>query len=355
MTAERLHGTRAGRTPVSLPVGLLLAGLAVLLVAPLSMPIPALALGWLVGWVFCLSITTGAAIWFLIAALTGGRWIEAGRPWLSALGMATPLVAAAGLLFIPAAPVLFPWWPADGSADTSTARETLYLNPAFFGIRAAGVLILWSLLGLMAPRGLPAPVAAIALVLYAVSVSVAGADWILSLDPSFVSTTFGAFMAIAQLGLALALVAALGLAQDQPGEGRAAPVADWGGLMLATVLGVFYLGAMQFLVSWSGNLPHKAAWYLARNRDGGAMLMALSFALGTLLPFCLLLVSRLRRDRLWLRRVGCMMLTGAFLQLLWLAAPGRQGLAGAAALAIVALAAGTGGVLRGRWGGQRHG
>jgi hypothetical protein len=285
----------------------------------------ALAAGWLAGWLFCLSVTTGAALWFLIVALTGGEWIGAGARALAALAAATPLVALAGVLFLPAAPELYPWWQGP---------EAFSLTPALFGIRLVAWLVIFSAIGVAAPRGLPRRAAALALVLYVPAISLAGTDWLLSRDPRFGTTLIGVNLAAVQLTLGLAAGAAAGLKAAQ----RQA-VLDWGGLMLATVLGTGYLFAMQYLVLWTGNLPADAAWYETRAAGGGAGLRMLTFLPAGLLPFAGLLSTRQRGSSARLRLVGVAILTGGLAHFLWFAAPGVVAAASLAAVATVGLLA----------------
>lgn len=297
----------------------LAAAVAVLVLALLFAQPRAIVLGVLSAWLFCLSVTVGGSVWLLIGALTGGRWLAVAGPGLIGLARMTWIVALFGALFIIAGRLLFPWWDQGGGAV-----QTLWLAPASFMARAACILVLWSVIGLLADRLTPLW-AALVLVAHGIAVSVAGVDWVLSLDPSFVSTAFGAQLAILQLTLALATVAILRPA----GKGS-----DIGALLLACILGVFYLAGMGFVVSWSGNLPDKAEWYLARQDGGGLALIWISFALGALAPFCLLLGSAVRSNPVMLRWVGAMIVVGGLLHLVWLSAPGAFAGAGSSAAAV---------------------
>ena len=91
------------------------------------------------------------------------------------------------------------------------------------------------------------------------AVSLIAVDWMLSIDPRFSDSAFGAEIAVQQILLALAAVAAF-----QPRRAVEVADGDIGGLMLATALGAFYLGLMTFIVKWYGDQPVDAAWYLAR-------------------------------------------------------------------------------------------
>lgn len=296
--------------------GLALAAAAAVLLLGLFVP-QGVARGWLAGWLACLSVTMGAAVWLLVAALTGGAWAAAAGPALHRLARATPLVALGGAGFLLAAPVVLPWWAGGEEAGP-------WLSPGFFALRTVAVLALWSGLAWIAGRTPGTVGAALALIAYGLSVSVAGVDWILSPDPGFSYTIIGAQLAVMQMTMAMAAVAVLGPARTSG--------TDLGGLLLAGVLGSFYLGAMGYVVSWSGNLPEKAAWYLARQAGAGTAVQLVSLLAGVLVPFAVLLVTRWRRSAAVLRVIGACVLVGGLAQFVWLAAPGWMAWAGPVAL-----------------------
>ena len=287
------------------------AGVSLVALVALAVLFPAAAArGWLAGWLLAMMPCVGASVLILIHQLTGGIWRGAGEPWLSRLALLTPQVAMGGIPVMLSLGLIYPWAVAPGEGSVAT----LWLVPWLFGVRGLCMLAIWSGLGLVAPRAPGPAVAAVGLGLYGVTITVASIDWVLSLDPGFTSTDFAATMAISQLAAALALGAVLGLRL-----GKAA--GDWGGLLLATVLGVFYLSAMQFLVSWSGDLPSKAAWYAARGGPAGAAIIDVAFVVGACLPVAILLPSALRRAPGALRGAGAAVLFGTWLHLLWLTAP----------------------------------
>ena len=287
------------------------AGASLVALVALAVFFPAAAArGWLAGWLFAMMPCVGSAVLLLIHQLTGGGWRAAGEPWLSRLAMLTPQVALGGIVVMLSLGPLYPWAVAPGEGSVAT----LWLVPWLFGVRCLCVLAIWAGLGLIAPREPGPGLAAVGLVLYAITITVASIDWVLSLDPEFTSTDFAAMIAISQLAAALALTAVLGVR-----PGRAA--GDWGGLLLAAVLGVFYLSAMQFLVSWSGDLPAKAAWFGARGGLAGTAIIDTAFVLGACLPVAILLSSALRRAPGALRGAGAAVLLGSWLHLLWLTTP----------------------------------
>src|SRR5665213_518546 len=96
---------------------------------------------------------------------------------------------------------------------------------------------------------------------------------------------------------------------------------------------------MSFIVSWYGDLPDKAAWYLRRGQDGWNWVILSAVMVGALVPVAMLLSSRLRANRQALRFAGGLVLVGVVLHVLWLMAPGFEPAAIVAALAsLIAMA-----------------
>lgn len=271
--------------------------------------------GWLVAVVFLSGLPIGSLALLLIHRLTGGRWGVAFAPALAAATAATPLFV---LFFLPvlfSLSTLYPW-----TAEPSALRPavaTLYLNHSAFILRSVVALIGWSVLALWIVRGRGTIlVAALGLVFHGVAMSFIGVDWVLSIEPTFSSSSFAAAMAVQQMLSALAFVA---LASGVHAEPRARE--DLGALMMATLLGTVYLDYMAYVVIWYGNLPEKVAWYVIRGQGGWQWLLLANVLVGLFLPFCLLLTRRGRQSPLVLGAVGGLLLLGVFLHVVWLIAP----------------------------------
>ncbi|SJZ93064.1 hypothetical protein [Consotaella salsifontis] len=265
----------------------------------------------LLAWI---AVPVGALLLLLIHRLTGGRWGEASRETLSATARTLPLLALAFLPILLLSPSLFSW-AANADAAVHPDVADLYLSPTLFGVRALVILGLWSALAWTASQGLLGVLgAALGLALYGLSISFAGIDWVLSLDPHFKSTAFAMSLAVSQLVAGIAFVA---LTRDE-----AAPAtSDILALLVAFSLGLFYLDMMQFLVAYDGNLPDKASWYLRRSGPGEVAVLTCAF-LGTVaVPFATALRARWRRSPAALQVCGATALVGVSARVLWLVLP----------------------------------
>jgi hypothetical protein len=93
-----------------------------------------------------------------------------------------------------------------------------------------------------------------------------------------------------------------------------------GALMLTALLLWAYLAFMQYLISWSDNLPEPVAWY--RHRGSGVWYAA-EIAVGTLrlVPLLLLFLARIRKSPAWLRGIAAATLLGTASEMAWLVFP----------------------------------
>ena len=288
------------------------------------------AAGWLVAFVFWSQIPIGSLLLMMIHRLTGGRWGEALYP---AFAPAARLVPLLFLLIVPvfiAIPVLDPW--SHRSGDVKPDVLSYYLNTPFFIGRSLIAIAGWSVLAFLLPRTTGRHgqfVAAVGLVFHCVVISVVAVDWVLSLEPPFISSSFGASMAITQLIAALAWAA---LRAPQAAE----VTGDVGGLLLAFVLGITYVNFMAFLVMWYGDLPSKLFWFV--ERDAWVPLAAAAFVFASAVPILALLLARVRNGIRQLRAVAISVLAGLAFYYAYLIVPpfGARAL-GAAALAVIVL------------------
>jgi len=295
---------------------------------------PRVAAGaWLLAFVYVSAIVFGALVLTCIHRLTGGYWGYALRPLFEPLAVC---IVPLAVLFIPvlvAMPALFPW--VQGTPTVKPDVAALYLNSPLFIARAVVAFAGWSALALLLPRiggRAGTLLAALGLIFHAVIISLVAVDWVLSVEPGFVSTSFGASVAVMQILAALALAAIFAPLPDEQAA------RDLGGLMLAVVLGLTYIDFMAVLVMWYGDIPGKIGWFVARAAAPWKWLAVASFAFGSVLPVLALLLERVRANRSALRAVGACILAGLAFYDACLLAPayGAWSLA-AAALALIAL------------------
>ncbi len=303
---------------------------------------------YLLGFMAWLGVALGSMAILMIRHLTGGGWGMVIRRILGAAMRTLPLLA---LLFVPilfAVPHIYPWaMPLDAVRDEHI-REHLaknpfitqrYLNFHGFLIRAVIYFAVWNLLSFLlsmwskqtdragAPDNTPRfkAVSGPGLILYGFTISFAAIDWVMSLDPSWVSTIFGLVILIGQVLSAMCFAVAVEriLFNYKPMSELLKPdfVHDHGKWMLAFTMVWAYFNFSQWLIIWAGNLPSEITFYLARLNGGwgsvGLILVLFHFAI----PFVILLSRPFKRDIRKLVWLAVWLMLMRYVDLFWIIEP----------------------------------
>ncbi|MBS0531364.1 MAG: hypothetical protein JSS22_18540 [Proteobacteria bacterium] len=253
---------------------------------------------YLVTWVALSAIPIGALGVLMVSYVVRRDWTEALHPVLAA---AAATISVAGILFIPILILIAHIYPAASDPASLPAFKAIYLTPWFFAARAVAYFIIWTVLGWWLRAAWPdrermMRAASAGLIVYALTVSLAGVDWLESLEPDFHSSIYGLlYLCFAMLdGVAFAIAAGLFLRRPLSG------INGYSALLLSTILLWGYLHGMQYIVIWSGNIPAEVVWYIKRSANGWQFVLAVLAFGQFVFPFFALLNSRVRRDRRWL-------------------------------------------------------
>jgi hypothetical protein len=303
---------------------------------------------YLLGFMCWLGVALGSMAILMIRHLTGGGWGMVIRRILGAAMRTVPLLA---LLFIPllfGVKHIYPWaMPLDSIADEHI-REHLaknhfitesYLNFRGFFLRAIFYFAIWNLLSFLLSKwsketdrpGAPdhtarfKAVAGPGLILYGFTISFAAIDWVMSLDPSWISTIFGLVILIGQVlsAMCFAVVVERILFDYKPMSEMLKPdfVHDHGKWMLAFTMVWAYFNYSQWLIIWAGNLPAEITYYMRRLNGGwgylGLFIVIFHFAI----PFGTLLSRPFKRNIRKLVWLATWLLLMRYLDLFWIIEP----------------------------------
>ena len=110
------------------------------------------------------------------------------------------------------------------------------------------------------------------LILYGFTISFAAIDWVMSLDPSWISTIFGLVVLIGEVlsAMCFAVVVERILFNYKPMSEMLKPdfVHDHGKWMLTFIMVWAYFNFSQWLIIWAGNLPAEITYYMRRLNGG---------------------------------------------------------------------------------------
>jgi hypothetical protein len=156
--------------------------------------------------------------------------------------------------------------------------------------------------------------APVALILFGLTSTFAGVDWIMSLEPVWYSTIYGVYLFAGSAMVILALVILISLSLNDQGHlGRAVNVEhyhDLGKLMFGFVCFWAYIGFSQWMLIWYASIPEETTYYHRRWEDGWQMVSMLLILGHFAVPF-LFLISRVPK-----RRLGLLKLAAAWLVLM---------------------------------------
>jgi hypothetical protein len=267
------------------------------------------AFSYLTGFVYVWTICMGGLFFTIIHHLTRASWSVGPRrvmEWLSQ-GLLPCLV-----LFLPILALgktLYPWLDPANAHDHLIHEKAGYLNQTFFLIRCGVYFLIWIGFATFFYRNSRAQdasgdralsekmqgAAAPATALFALSISFAGFDWMMSLDPHWYSTMWGVYTFA---GALIGSHAVLSLAT------RKINVEGWGGDLVTTehqhdvgkytfawVVFWAYIGFSQFMLIWYANIPEETVFYRHRWEHGWHVVSLALFIGHFILPF-LILISR---------------------------------------------------------------
>ena len=300
---------------------------------------------YLLGFMSWLGVALGSMAILMIRHLTGGGWGMVIRRILGAAMRTLPLLA---VLFIPlifGMRSLYIWArPLELVADKHL-REHLeditktYLTTNGFIIRAIIYFAIWNLLSFLLSHwsrqtdaaGAPdntqkfKAVAGPGLILYGFTISFAAIDWVMSLDPSWISTIFGLVILIGEVlsAMCFAVVVERILFNYKPMSEMLKPdfVHDHGKWMLTFIMVWAYFNYSQWLIIWAGNLPMEISYYLRRLNGGwgyvGLFIVIFHFAI----PFAILLSRPFKRNIRKLVWLAVWLMVMRYVDLFWVIEP----------------------------------
>jgi len=305
---------------------------------------------YLLGFMCWLGVSLGSMAILMIRHLTGGGWGMVIRRILGAAMRTLPLLA---ILFIPMLIAvlqhrIYPWaMPLDAIQDAHI-REHLtkhsfikdaYLNFSGFLIRAVIYFAIWNILSFLLSHwskqtdhpGAPdnterfKAVAGPGLILYAFTISFATIDWVMSLDPSWISTIFCLIILIGEVlsAMCFAVIVERILFNYKPMSEMLKPdfVHDHGKWLMTFIMVWAYFSFSQWLIIWAGNLPSEITFYL-RRLAGGWGLIGLALALfHFVFPFALLLSRPFKRNIRKLVWLAVWLMVMRYVDLFWIIEP----------------------------------
>jgi len=296
-------------------------GVALLIGAWLWQPLSFFT-AYLVSFVFWVGIPVGAVLLLCLDGLIDGDWLELFRPFLKRWAKVLPVFA---LLIIPVLfgiPWLFRWF---SEREYLQPFQAWYLQTHFFVLRSILYVLLWTVCARVVSRRRSGRVSAVVLILLSLTVTLASADWLISLDPKWKSTAFGLIVLVGQSLTALSICLTEIFRSERFRRGLTQitekTVRDASNVLLVHVLLWAYLFFMQYLIVWSGNIADEAHWYVVHGRGHWGAFAGFILLFKFFIPFMLLLFRTLKTRPAVLSIIASVILAAHWAENAWLVLP----------------------------------
>ncbi|MBC8401557.1 MAG: hypothetical protein H8E14_08725 [Candidatus Marinimicrobia bacterium] len=296
---------------------------------------------YLTAFIYWFTIAIGGLFFTLLGHITGAVWSIVLRRIAEALGL---LLLPLAILFIPilfGMHELFHWSNAEAVAhDALLQKKAGYLNLPFFIIRAVFYFTLWFFLtrilyknSLQQDRATDGTalaeklrrISAPGTILFALTLTFASFDWVMSIDAHWFSTMFGVYIFSGSYLVVIAfLIILLQYFRRQrilinvvTGE----HFHDLGRLLYTFVIFWAYIAGAQYFLIWYANIPEETVWYLHRWQGSWKYVSLFIIAFHFVIPFFTLLFRAAKRNQLLLGIMAGLILVMHWFDLYWLIMP----------------------------------
>ena len=298
-------------------------------------------MSYLVAYIYGMTILVGCMFFATLQHVVGARWSTTLRRLAENIGAVTPILAVLFLPLLWGMSTLWSW--ANGQPQPADVMAKAgYLNTQFFIIRAVFYLVTWAVIGTWFYRQSVAQdksgdpmltksmrtASTIAVILFGVTLSFAGFDWVMSLDPTWASTMFGVYTfagsmisSLCTIGLAAHLLQRAGYLK---GVITVENYHDLGKLIFGFIVFWAYIAFSQFMLIWYANLPEETAWFRMRWENGWSTLAVALCILHFAVPFFAMLSRTAKRNAMAMMSVAVLILVMHYVDLFWVIMPVRR-------------------------------
>ena len=334
---KELPGSVAKVGTVLFAAGLIL-GTAGFLIEPVRA-----SFGYLVAFMFLVSIGVGSLFLVALEYITGAEWSTPFRRLTEFLASSVPLFIIFAIPLILSMHSLFHWTHIEVvNEDLVLKSKAPYLNTTFFIVRVVVIFGIWSLFYFLFSRNSKKQdvtkdqkltkkniiLSGVFIPVFAITISVTAVDWLMSLEPHWFSTIFGVYFfsgsvlsALAALTLIVILLKDRGYLSDRLANDH---YYSLGTLLFAFTCFWGYIAFSQYMLIWYANLPEENFWFLNRWTGGWEYFSIILVLTHFIIPFGALLSYPAKTNPKRLKFMSVWILAVHYLDLYWLAMPNHQ-------------------------------
>jgi len=302
---------------------------------------------YLIAFTFMISIGVGALFLIALEYIVGAHWSVPIRRVVEFIAATIPLLAIIVIPLLFNIGELFHWSHADAvSEDEILQAKSPYLNVSFFIIRVFVLIGLWSLFYFFFIRNsekqdttkdqklttINIRLSAIFIPVFAITITIAAVDWLMSIEPHWFSTIIGVYYFAGTVIAALAAVTLATVLLKENGYLHPAMTNDHlynlGALLFAFVNFWGYIAFSQYMLIWYADLPEETFWFMQKWEGSWAIFSIGLIIIKFLVPYIVLVSQPSKMDPKKLKFISVWLLFAHLYDLFWLVMPEMEELSG---------------------------
>ncbi|MBA4250203.1 MAG: quinol:cytochrome C oxidoreductase [Chlorobiaceae bacterium] len=295
---------------------------------------------YLLTFMFVMSIGIGALFLVALEYIAGADWSTPIRRIVEFFAGAIPLLLVLVIPLLLNMKELFLWTDTELlRADYIMSGKEAYLNVPFFIIRVAVVLGLWTLFYFLLTRNSRKQdstkdqslttknikISAIFIPIFAITVTIAAVDWLMTLEPLWFSTIFGVYFFSGSVVVTLCVVTLAVVLLREHGYLHPKMIDDHyyslGALIFAFVNFWAYIAFSQYLLIWYANLPEETFWFINRWKGGWVFVSLFLIFTHFVVPYAVLLSQPAKTNAKKLKFISIWLIFAHVVDLYWLIMP----------------------------------
>lgn len=295
---------------------------------------------YLTAFVFWITLALGGLFFTMLHHLTNAKWSIVLRRITENLMITLPVMVIFLIPLFFGIRELYHWSHGDVVAsDILLQKKSVYLNTPFFIIRSViyfGIWILFSVIffntSIKQDSGFKESQVKIfkkagppGMILFALTLTFASFDWLMSLDAHWYSTIFGVYIFGGSILSVLSFIIIISQYFRHGGVLENTITIehyhDLGRLLFAFVIFWAYITFSQYFLIWYANIPEETSWFIIR-WEGNWKYISLVIIFGHfILPFFILITGKAKRNLKILLYVSSWILIMHWVDIYWIVMP----------------------------------